>query len=290
MMTKLSRSASAEPDGQGLFRLENAGGMTVTISERGAALHSWRAPDRYGRMAEMLLAETAPDATARWHGCHAGGGVSLLSIAPDGSASRSALYRLGDDGSLRIDHEVVAMAATPLGARTHPRFSLNGGSADAGDHLLWLEAGYYVEVGAGGIPISVATVAGTAFDFRQPAPIGARLGWPDSQIRMAGGFDHCFFVRNHFAGGQGELREVAQVADPGSGRCLRLSTTEAAVRFCMRKFDPGIDAGPTQGARQGFWLDADSRPELASATWPQVVLRPGQVYRQTTVYQLSLQR
>jgi aldose 1-epimerase len=136
----------------------------------------------------------------------------------------------------------------------------------------------------------VATVAGTAFDFREPAPIGARLRWPDSQIGMAGGFDHCFFVRNHFAGGQGALREVARVLDPASGRCLRLSTTEAAVRFSMRMPGAGIEAGPSQHGADGFFLDADSRPELASATWPQVVLRPGQVYRQTTVYQLSLPR
>jgi aldose 1-epimerase len=288
-MTNFSRGATAESDEQGLFRLRNAAGMTVTISERGAALRSWRAPDRYGRMAEMLLAGSAPDAPARWQGRHAEGGVSLLSVAPDGSAARSARYRLGNDGSLRIDHEVVAMAATPLGARAQPCFSLNGGSADVGDHLLLLDAGYYVEVGAGGIPICVATVAGTAFDFRQPAPIGARLRWPDSQIGMAGGFDHCFFVRNHFAGGQGALREVAQVLDPASGRCLRFSTTEAAVRFSMRMPGAGIEAGPSQQGRDGFFLDADSRPELASASWPQVVLRPGQVYRQTAVYRLSLQ-
>jgi aldose 1-epimerase len=35
--------------------LRNAEGMSVTISERGAALVSWLAPDRYGRMADILL-------------------------------------------------------------------------------------------------------------------------------------------------------------------------------------------------------------------------------------------
>lgn len=288
-MTILSRGATAESDEQGLFRLRNAGGMTVTISERGAALRSWRAPDRYGRIADVLLAESTLDAQARWQGRHAAGGVALLSIAPDGSAACSARYRLGDDGSLRIDREVLAMAATRLGENAQPCFSLNGGSADAGDHLLRLDADYFVEVGAGGAPVGVAAVAGTAFDFREPAPIGARLRWPDSQIRLADGFDHSFFVRNHYAGGQGVLREVAQVLDPGSGRCLRMETTEAAVRFCMRKPGADIEQGPAP-LHGGFSLDADARPELASASWPQVVLRPGQVYRQTTVYRLSLQR
>lgn len=290
MMTKRFSGTAPEADEYRLFTLRNASDMVATITERDAALWSWRAPDRYGRMADVLLAPKSAANPVLWQGRHADGGVTLLRTGAGGAVAQLAKYRLDDDGCLSVEHEVVAMAHTPLELGACPAFNLNGGIADVGDHMVQIDADYYVEVDTDGVPSGVAAVAGTAFDFRQPAPIGARLGWPDSQIRMAGGFDHCFFVRNHFAGGQGELREVAQVADPGSGRCLRLSTTEAAVRFCMRKFDPGIDAGPTQGARQGFWLDADSRPELASATWPQVVLRPGQVYRQTTVYQLSLQR
>jgi aldose 1-epimerase len=79
------------------------------------------------------------------------------------------------------------------------------------------------------------------------------------------------------AGGQGTLREVARVFDPGSGRRLQVYTTEAALQLC------------TGAQGRGFCLEANARPEMISAAWPQVILHPGQEYRQTTVYRLSLQ-
>jgi aldose 1-epimerase len=287
---------AAEPADNRLFMLKNASDMTVTISERGAALRSWRAPDRYGRMADVLLADADGAAPAdaysrRWQGRHAEGGVAMALTAPGGAASLTVHYHLDDDGRLIVDYDARAELPTSLRAMANPYFNLNGGRADVGDHMLQIDAEYYVEVDAGGAPVSVAAVAGTPFDFRQPAAIGPRLRWTDTQIGLAGGFDHCYFVRNHFAGGQGALREVARVFDPGSGRRLQVYTTEAALQFCSGKRAVGLqgDAPAAPRRRDGFCLETHARPELMSAAWPHVILHPGQVYRQTTVYRLSLQ-
>lgn len=282
MMTNPFRGILAASHEYRLFTLKNASGMTVTISERGAAPRSWRAPDRYGRMADVLLAE--PDGVScsfpppRWQGRYAEGGVSLLLTVPGGDLLVN--YHLDDDGSLLINYNATATAPVPLKVELHPYFNLNGGSADVDDHMLQIDADYYEEVDAGGAPVGVATVAGTPFDFRQPAPIGPRLRWPGTQIRLTGGFDHCLFVRNHFTGGQGTLREVARVFDPGSGRRLQMYTTEAVLRFRAGK--------QGEGKPGGFRLEAHARPGLMSMAWPRVILYPGQVYRQTTVYRLSL--
>ncbi|KQV61905.1 hypothetical protein ASD07_00980 [Duganella sp. Root336D2] len=274
-MTKHFSGAASEADEYRLFTLRNANDMVVTVSERGAALWAWRAPDRYGRMADVLQAPGRSAGMALWQGRHADGGVQLLRMGDGDALAQMTRFRLDDDGSLTVEHEVVAMALAPLETASNPCFNLNGGMADVGDHMLQIDADYYVEADANGAPAGVAAVAGTAFDFRQPAPIGARLRWPDSQLVGRAGFDHCFFVRDHFAGGQGPLRKVARVVDPGSGRCLQVYTTEAAMQFC---------AGPLGG----FTLEARSRPELASAAWPNMMVLPGQVYRQTSVYRLSL--
>jgi len=276
MMTKRFSGTAPEADEYRLFTLRNASDMVATISERGAALCSWRAPDRYGRMADVLLAPAGGAVPELWQGRHADDGVTLLRMEAGGAVARLAKYRLDDDGCLTVEHEVMAMAPTPLGAAPSPAFNLNGGSADVGDHMVQIDADFYVEVDVDGVPSGVAAVAGTAFDFRQPAPIGARLRWPDSQLCGTGGFNHAFFVRNHFAGGQGTLRAVARIVDPGSGRSLQVHTTEAALLF--RAGDQG-----------GFSVEAQARPELTSAAWPHVIVSPGQVYRQTTVYRLSLQ-
>jgi aldose 1-epimerase len=271
-------AAGAGPCEDREFTLTNAGGMTVTISECGAALRSWRAPDRYGRMADVLQCAPTGAAPACWQGSLAGGEVSLRRTVA-GGVHWQASYRLDDDGSLTISHHATAAAAAagPFHVKSHPCFNLNGGNADVGDHMLQIDADYYVEVDGGGAPVGVAAVGGTPFDFRQPAAIGPRLGWPDTQIRLVGGFDHSYFVRSHMAGGQGTLREVARVFDPGSGRRLQVYTTEAALQLC------------TGAQGRGFCLEANARPEMISAAWPQVILHPGQEYRQTTVYRLSLQ-
>ncbi|MDQ1919202.1 aldose epimerase family protein [Massilia pseudoviolaceinigra] len=279
MMTTPIFGATAQPDECRLYTLRNASGMAVTISERGAALRSWHAPDRYGRMADVVLAEpdhaSSASPAARWQGRHAEGGVSLLLTAP-GGAELLVNYHLDDDGSLIINYKATAAAPVALDVQLRPYFNLNGGHADVGDHMLQIDAAYFVEVDAGGAPAGVAAVGGTPFDFRQPAPIGPRLRWSGTQTRLMGGFNHCLFVRDHYAGGQGALREVARVVDPGSGRRLQMYTTEAALQLCT-------------GQRAGFCLEAHARPCLMSAAWPQVVLRRGQVYRQTTVYRLALE-
>lgn len=279
MIKTPSSGAAAVPDDDRLFSLGNASGMTVMVSEHGAALRAWHAPDRYGRMANILRPQADPPLPAApalaWDGCHRDGGVALQRRAADGAEQRIS-YRLGDDGSLVVQCQSLAASLAPFKLALDPHFNLNGGSADVGDHMLRIDADYFVELNPDGKPARVAMVGGTAFDFRHPAPIGARLNWPDPQLGIAGGFAHCFFVRGHGAGGLGPLREVASMFDPGSGRRLQVSTTEAGLGF-------------RAGKRGGLGLETNALPGLMNAAWPQLILHPGQTYRHTTVYRVSLQ-
>lgn len=202
-------------------------------------------------------------------------------------------YRLDDDGGLRIDYQAESDAPTPINLTAHPYFNLNGGNADIGDHLLWIDADHYLKIDAHKIPVEIAAVAGSAFDFRESAPIGPRLAWPDPQIALAGGFDHCYCVRQKSdaeAAGQRDLREVATVYDPGSGRRLSVATTEAGLQFYSGNFLGGVKGRNTQpyATHDGFCLEAQAYPnQINGSDAEAVVLRPGRVYRQTTVYRLA---
>jgi aldose 1-epimerase len=288
-------TTNLRPAGQ-LITLQNRYGMRVTISEHGAAPVSWWAADRYGRLADVLL--DCRDARAvRWQGEASGPHATFRLDSLDNSAGLPVKfeitvdYQLYDDGSLAIEYRAVADAPMPLIHASHPCFNLNGGRGDVGDHMLQIDADGYLDIDGDGNPVAVAAVGGTAFDFRKPAAIGPRLRWPDDQLRLAGGFDHCYCIETG-PGRRGALCEVARVCDPGSGRRLNVSTTEAGLRFYSGNRLESVRGQGSQpyGRHAGFCLEPGAVPLPSDGGQDSaVVLRPGQVVRQTTVYRLSLQ-
>lgn len=221
----------------GCHVLRNARGMRVMVNAVDASLAAWWAPDRYGRQADVLATLAAAPAQSAcpvsWQ-CEAAGENTLaLRLARDGLCVRLR-YRLEEDGALRIDCEAVAIAAARVNLAA-PSFNLYGGGG-VGDHVLRLAADRYLAPASASVVAEVAAeVAGSAFDFRQAAPLGARLAWPGVRAAGVQGFNHGFCLR-----GDGLLHEAARVADPASGRELRFFTTQPqlhlhsdASRFCL---------------------------------------------------------
>ncbi len=352
-MSHTTISSTSADHGATFYTLRNAHDMRVTISDRGATLISWWAPDRYGRVADILLGYPDSDGyqsnppyfgglIGRWgnriangrftldgadylvdrnegnnhlHGGDSGfhlaqwqaevgaDGLRLTLESPEGDAGYpgnvrvSVLYSLDDDGRLSIDYSASSDAPTPLNLTSHGYFNLNGGSTDICDHILAIAADQYLQVDSQLIPVEAASVAGSAFDFREPAPIGPRLAWPDPQLTLASGFDHCYCLRPQQATVQNQgrnvqpLREVATVYDPGSGRQLSVATTENGLQFYSGNFLTGIHGRGTDTYRKhdGFCLEAQAYPnQINGPDAEAVILRPGQVYRQTTTYQLKV--
>lgn len=208
-----------------IFTLYNARGMRVAIDSHDASLQAWWAPDRYGRMADVLAA-SAPLAPslAGWQGGMPDEGSLLLHFSRDG-LSACLHYRLGDDGSLHLVCEATADAVSRLRLPA-PWFNLQGGSTSVADHVLCLAAGRCRP--AGRWMQEPCDVAGSALDFRQPAPMGTRLGWP--ALAGAHGFDHDFYCADAGLSREAGM-QAARVADPASGRVLRVSTTQNGLHL-----------------------------------------------------------
>jgi aldose 1-epimerase len=215
-----------------------------------------------------------------------------------GNVTTQVRYSLDDDGTLTIAYEAITDAATPLNLTNHAYFNLTGRpGADVRGHMLSIDADRFYEVDATMIPCNLAEVTGTAFDFRQSAPIGARLDWPHAQLARAGGFDHCYVLREASVAtgveGAASWREVARAYDPGSGRELTVLTDQRGLQFYSGNFLNGDvgRGGIKYQTHAGLCLEAGGFPnQINMDDQEDVIVRPGDTYRQVTAYRVDVRK
>lgn len=204
-----------------------------------------------------------------------------------GNLEVAVAYTLTRDNALKIEYRASTDQPTPVNLTNHTYFNLGSGQ-DILDHELKLYADRFTPVDAGLIPIGeYRSVAGTPFDFRTPARIGARIGEEDDQLKLAGGYDHNFVI----AKANGRLGVAAEVYERKSGRALRVLTTEPGLQFYSGNFLDGSVVGKNRTAyarRSGFCLEAQHYPDSPNQPhFPSTILMPGETYRQTTIYQFA---
>jgi aldose 1-epimerase len=209
-----------------------------------------------------------------------------------GTLTAKVVYSLRKDGGLVLDYTATTDAPTVVNLTNHAYFNLTGeGEGTILGHEMQIEADSFTPVDSTLIPTGkIQPVEGTPFDFRKPVAIGARIDAPDDQLKAGGGYDHNFVLR----GKMGELRLVARARDPKSGRVLEVFTTEPGIQFYSGNFLDGTTVG-TSGKpyvrRGAFCLEAQHFPDSPNQpSFPSVVLRPGQTYRQTTVYRVTTEK
>jgi aldose 1-epimerase len=166
------------------------------------------------------------------------------------------------------------------------------GRGDILDHTLRIPADRFVPTDASLIATGeLAPVDGTPFDFRQGRRIGQDIGADHLQLRLAGGYDHCFDL-----GVSRRLRLAARVTEATSGRSLEVHTDAPGIQFYAGNFLDGTivgRGGRPFGYRHGFCLepglfpDSPNQAAFHRAGYPSGVLRPGEKYRQRMVYRFG---
>ncbi len=230
-------------------------------------------------------------ASARAHDPALGGpAVTLRLVSADGDqgfpgrVEALVTYSLGADRTWRIDYEATTDRPTVVNLSHHDYFNL-AGRGSALDHRLTLPASRYHPVDADLIPTGISAVDGTPFDFRTPTPIRARLDDAHAQLAIAGGYDHHWILDDPRVG---TLRLAARLEDPQSGRAMTLHTTEPGLQFYAGNFLDGSlvgHGGEAYGRGAAVCLEPQHGPDSPHrADWPTTLLRPGQVYRSTSVY------
>jgi aldose 1-epimerase len=210
-----------------------------------------------------------------------------------GSLQVSVTYSLDENRTLTIRYTATTDKPTVVNLTNHSLFNLAGVPAARSvlDHRLMLAADAYTPVDATLIPTGeIKNVAGTPFDFRQAAPIGARIrDASDPQIAIGRGYDHNFVLRG---GVTDSPKLAARVEDPVSGRVLELYTTEPGVQVYTGNFLDGTTAGKSHVVyRQGdgLALEPQKFPDSPNhAAFPSTRLDPGQTYRQTSYFRFAV--
>ena len=196
----------------------------------------------------------------------------------------SVRYSLGDDQSWRIDYEGRCDRPSLVNLSHHDYFNL-AGSGTVLSHRLSLAASRYTEVDAQLIPTAIAGVAGTPFDFRHPTAIDARLFEPHPQLQHGQGYDHNWLLDHPF---DGQLHPAARLEDPLSGRVMTISSTEPSIQFYSGNFLDGSlrgSGGAFYMQGDGLCLETQHNPDSPNhPEWPSTLLRPGEVYRSSTVH------
>jgi aldose 1-epimerase len=222
-------------------------------------------------------------------------GVELRHASPDGdqgfpgNLDAWVTYTLRA-GELRIDYRATTDQPTVVNLTNHSYWNLRGeGEGSVEDHVVMLAADHYTPVDAGLIPTGeIAPVVGTPLDFRQPKPIADGLRSSHPQVVLARGFDHNWVLNRP---DDVALVLGARVLEPASGRVLEVLTTEPGIQFYSGNFVDGRTYGPSGRAyRQGDGLALETQhfPDSPNKpSFPSTVLRPGEVYRSTTVFRFG---
>ncbi|NEE01592.1 aldose epimerase family protein [Phytoactinopolyspora halotolerans] len=221
--------------------------------------------------------------------------VELTYTSPDGeegypgTLEATVRYTLTADGELRIDYHATTDAPTIVNLTNHAYFNLAGeGSGSVLGHLVRLNAEHYTPTDEQAIPTGeIAPVEGTPLDFREPMEIGTRIRDPHPQLVIAGGYDHNYVVARSGDG----LELAARVTEPGSGRVLSVHTTEPGIQFYTgnQLTTPLVGTGGRQYRQgDGLCLETQHFPDSPNhRQFPSTVLRPGEVFRSSTLFAFS---
>ncbi|MDO4487530.1 MAG: aldose epimerase family protein [Eubacteriales bacterium] len=200
-------------------------------------------------------------------------------ISPDGewgfpgTVMLKVTYALSEAGELTLTYEAVTDKATVINITNHSYFNLDGMPEDGEaaremesinifSHKMTIDADTYLEADeVNMVTGNVIDVTGNEFDFRTEKEIGRFK------------YDHNFCVN----GFDGTLKKVATLKGAGSGIVMDVLTTQPG----MQVYTGGRKAVAIETQH---YPDAPNRPE-----WPGSVLRPGEIYKEETVFKFSLQ-
>ncbi|MCI0703482.1 MAG: galactose mutarotase [Planctomycetia bacterium] len=226
-----------------------------------------------------------------------GPSVKFTYTSPDGEEgypgrlSVTVSYTLTDNNEIVIDFRATTDKTTICNLAHHSYFNLAGHNAgDIKSHELTIAAKNYTPADETLIPTGkIEPVADTPFNFTKPKAIG-------QDLEKAGGkpvgYDLNFVLDK---GNSARPEFAAKVVEPKSGRVMEVFTTEPGLQLYTGNFLDGTNIGKggvKYAQYNGFCLEAQKFPDsINRPEWKDksnVILKPGETYKQTTIYKFGV--
>ncbi|HEY1849349.1 MAG TPA: aldose epimerase family protein [Opitutaceae bacterium] len=218
--------------------------------------------------------------------------VRLSYLSPDGEqgypgfVSLTVTYTLTAENALVVETEATSDRPTPVSLAQHAYFNLSGeGSGTVLGNKICVHADSYVPAGDAMTPSDRReSVAGTPADLRYPRTLGGALA------AMPGAHGELYLLRSPGEALPAQPTPAAVLADPSSGRVLRVSTNEACLQLYSGVGLGGQvgKSGAAYGPHSGLCLECEGYPHAGRAPgFGDILVRPGRPQRRTTVYAFS---
>jgi aldose 1-epimerase len=227
----------------------------------------------------------------------AGPSVKFTYTSPDGEEgfpgrlSVTVSYTLTDSNELVIEYRATTDKTTICNLAHHSYFNLAGhNSGDIKGHELTIAAKKFTPADETLIPTGkLEPVADTPFDFTKAKAMG-------KDLEKAGGKPVGYDLNYALDKGTTARPELAaRVVEPKSGRTLEIYTTEPGLQFYTGNFLDGSNTGKGGAVYKqynGFCMEPQKFPNSVNKPeWKDlsdVTLKPGETYKQTTIYQFGV--
>ncbi|WP_145854298.1 aldose epimerase family protein [Pedobacter suwonensis] len=192
-------------------------------------------------------------------------------------------FELTENDELILSYEAETDQATAINLTHHGYFNLasNGGSVE--NHKQQIFASHYLEQDDNySVTGNLIAVAGTPLDFTKPKAIGQ--DWNKDE-----GYDQSFVLDKIY----GDLSLASKTIEEESGLVLSVYTTEPVAHLYTAKY---LDVKNGKGGKDynsfdAFCVETQHHPNAVNIpTFPNTILRPDELYTQTTIYKVSLNK